>query len=99
MVEFLYAVAGAGMGRKAILCGAVFAVVGFIAAVYVLSWAAISNLPLPLLLLMCPAAIFGSLASGSETDPAFMWTLTVLNAMIYGAVGILAAKLLHLDDK
>jgi hypothetical protein len=87
------------MGRKAILCGAVFAVVGFIAAVYVLSWSAISNLPLPLALLMCPAAIIGSMASGSETDPVLMWTLTVLNAMIYGAAGVLAAKLLHLDGK
>jgi len=87
------------MGRKAILSGLVFAVVGFIAAVYVLSWAAISNLPLPLLLLMCPAAILGSLASASETDPAFMWMLTAVNAMIYGVIGILAAKLLHLDDK
>ena len=87
------------MGRNAILSALVFAVLGFIAAVYVLSWSAISNLPLPLVLLMCPAAILGSLASGSETDPLFMWTLTVLNAMIYAGLGVVAAKLLRLDDK
>jgi uncharacterized membrane protein YuzA (DUF378 family) len=87
------------VGRNAIFTGAVFAVVGFIAAVYVLSWSSISNLPLALALLMCPAAIIGSMASGSETDPTFIWSLTVLNAILYGVVGIVAAKFLHLDDK
>lgn len=87
------------MGRNAIFCGLAFAVVGFIAGVYALSWATIPNLPLPLLLLMCPAAIIGALTPTAEPDPDFMWMITALNAMLYGIIGVVLANLLHLDDK
>jgi hypothetical protein len=86
------------MGRNAIYCGVTFAVVGFIAAVYALSWGTIPNLPLPLLLLMCPAATLAALAPTADPAPEFMWMLTALNAILYGALGTMLATLLHLDD-
>jgi hypothetical protein len=85
------------MSRNAILCGMVFAVIGFVFGLYVLSWAAMPNLPLPLVLILCPAAILGSLAPAAETDTDFLWLLTALNAILYGGIGILLANLLHLD--
>jgi hypothetical protein len=85
------------VGRNTIFCGLTFAVVGFIAAVYALSWGTIPNLPLPLLLLMCPAATLAALVPTADPDPEFMWMLTALNAILYGAVGIALSNLLHLD--
>jgi len=83
------------MGRNSICCGLAFAVIGFVFGAYALSWGAVPNLPLALIVVMCPAAILGDLAPG---DAAFLWMLTALNAIIYGVVGILLANLLHLDQ-
>ncbi|MGA8432849.1 MAG: hypothetical protein WB729_23690 [Candidatus Sulfotelmatobacter sp.] len=83
------------MGRNSICCGVVFAVIGFIFGAYALSWGAVPNLPLALIVVMCPAALLGDLAPG---DTAFLWVLTAFNAIIYGVAGILLANLLHLDQ-
>jgi hypothetical protein len=84
------------MGRNSIVCAFVFSVIGFIFGAYALSWGAVSNLPLPLVMVLCPAAILGDLAPG---DAVFLWMLTALNAIIYGGIGILLANLLHLDHE
>lgn len=85
------------MGRNAICCGLAFAVVGFVFGLYTLSWGATSNLPAPLVLILCPAAILGALESQPDTD--FLWLLMAMNAILYGVVGVLLANLLHLDRK
>lgn len=85
------------MSRVAICFGAVFAVVGFIFGAYALSWGAMPDLPLPLILILCPAAIVGTLAPSAASDTDFLWLLILLNAILYGAIGILLANLLHLD--
>lgn len=85
------------MSRNAIACGVAFAVVGFVFGLYALSWGAMPNLPLPLILILCPAAVLGSLAPSSASDTDFLWLLTLLNAILYGGIGILLANLLHLD--
>jgi hypothetical protein len=87
------------MGRNAICCGLAFAVIGFVFGLYTLSWGSMSNLPLPLVLILCPAALLGSLAPSAELDTDFMWLLMALNAILYGAIGILLANLLHLDKE
>jgi hypothetical protein len=87
------------MGRIAICCGLVFAVMGFVFGLYTLSWGAMPNLPLPLIVILCPAAILGFFAPGAEADADFLWLLTALNALLYGAIGILFANWLRLDEK
>ncbi|HEY6765904.1 MAG TPA: hypothetical protein VI386_14160 [Candidatus Sulfotelmatobacter sp.] len=87
------------MGRYAICWAVVFAVVGFVFGLYALSWGAMPSLPLPLLVIMCPAALLGSLSPAAEFDTDFMWLLMALNAILYGAIGILLAKLFRVDIK
>jgi hypothetical protein len=85
------------MSRNAIACGVAFAVVGFVFGLYALSWGAMPSLPTPLVLIMCPAAILGALEPSAASDTDFLWLLMLLNAILYGGIGILFANLLHLD--
>lgn len=85
------------MSRNAIACGVAFAVVGFVFGLYALSWGAMPNLPLPLVLILCPAAMLGALEPSAASDTDFLWLLTLLNAILYAGIGILLANLLHLD--
>ena len=86
------------MRRISIYTGVVFAVVGLIAGVYALSFGPFPDLPTPILFLLCPAAILGIL-SPAEADSDFMWLLAILNAVLYGAVGVFLGKLVHVDDE
>jgi hypothetical protein len=87
------------MSRSAIACGVAFAVVGFVFGLYALSWGAMPSLPTPLVLIMCPAAVLGALEPSASSDTDFLWLLMLLNAILYGGIGILLANLLHLDQK
>ncbi|HUO14411.1 MAG TPA: hypothetical protein VMX38_05440 [Verrucomicrobiae bacterium] len=85
------------MGRASFVSGIIFAVLGFIAGVYALSFGATPDLPTPLLLLLCPAALLGGLFSTSGTDSDVMWLLIFFNTIIYGAVGAYLGQLFHVD--
>jgi hypothetical protein len=85
------------LNRTAICFGLALAVVGFVFGLYTLSWSAMPNLPLPLVLILCPAAVIGFLAPAASSDTDFLWLLTALNAILYCAIGILLANWLHLD--
>jgi len=87
------------MGRTSIYTGAVFAFIGLIAGVYALSLSPVSNLPMPVLIVLCPAAILAALAPSSEVDATFMWLIAILNSLIYGAVGVLLGRLFHVDEE
>lgn len=82
------------ISRNALACGAAFAVVGFVFGLYTLSWSSVSNLPTPLVVVMCPAAILAAL---DPSDAEFLWIIAGVNTIIYGAIGVLLANLLHLD--
>jgi hypothetical protein len=87
------------LGRISIYSGGVFAVIGLIAGVYALSLGPLPNLPTPVLILLCPAAILGALAPTAEADVEFMWLIAILNAALYGALGIFLGRLFHVDEE
>jgi len=77
--------------------GVLFAILGFIAGVYALSFGPAPDLPTPLLLFLCPAAIIGGLLSAGSADSDVMWVLIFFNTLIYALVGALLARLFHID--
>ncbi len=87
------------MGRTSIYTGGVFALIGLLAGVYALSLTPVSNLPTPVLIVLCPAGILAALAPASEMDTDFMWLIAILNSLLYGAVGVLLARLFHVDEE
>jgi hypothetical protein len=87
------------MGRGSFVSGVLFAILGFIAGIYALSFGAAPDLPTPLLLLLCPAAIFGGLLSTSGADSDAMWVIIFFNSLLYGAAGVVFAKLFHIDKE
>ncbi len=85
------------MGRVSIYTGFVFALIGLLTGIYVYSRGSIPDLPAPLLFALCPASILAFLSPTSEADTDFLWLLVVMNAAIYGAIGVLVGRLLHVD--
>jgi len=85
------------MGRGSFVSGVLFAILGFIAGVYALSFGPAPDWPTPLLLLLCPAAIFGGLLSTSGADSDAMWIMIFFNSLLYAVAGVLFAKVFHID--
>ncbi|MFZ0806795.1 MAG: hypothetical protein WAN03_11455 [Candidatus Sulfotelmatobacter sp.] len=85
------------MGRASLVGGILFAILGFIAGIYALSFGPAPDLPTPLLLLLCPAAIFGGLLETSSPGSDAMWVMIFFNTLIYAAVGALLARVFHID--
>jgi len=87
------------VGRTSIYTGIVFALVGLIAGIYVFSLGPTPDLPTFLLFLLCPAAILGAMSPTSTADSDFMWLIVVINAALYGMIGIGLGRLLRVDEE
>ena len=87
------------MGRPSIYAGIVFAVVGLIGGIYVSSLGPASNLPAPLLFVLCPAAVLADLSATSADDSDFMWLMVIFNSAIYGIIGVFLGRLVHVDNE
>lgn len=87
------------MGRTSIYSGAIFSVLGFIAGVYALSFGPSPDLPASVLLVLCPAALLGALTATSQPDSASMWLIALLNALLYGGVGLLVGRFFQVEKK
>lgn len=85
------------MGRASFVSAILFAILGFIAGIYALSFGPAPDLPTPILLLLCPAAILGGLLSAGGADSDAMWVMIFLNTLIYAVVGALLARLFRFD--
>lgn len=87
------------MGRGSFVGGILFAILGFITGIYALSFGQAPDMPTPLLLFLCPAAILGGLLSSGSADSDAMWVMIFFNTLIYAAIGALLAKLFHIDQE
>lgn len=85
------------MGRASFVSAVLFAILGFIAGIYALSSGPAPDWPVPLLLLLCPAAILGGLLSTAGADSDAMWIMIFFNTLIYALVGALLARLFRFD--
>lgn len=85
------------MGRASFVSAILFAILGFVAGIYALSFGPAPDLPTPLLLLLCPAAILSGLLSTSGADSDVMWVIIFFNTILYAALGVLLAKLFRFD--
>ncbi len=86
------------MERKTLLWGLISGGIGFATAVYALSMDGGSHLPPVLAFILCPAGLLGWLTPTADPDAGFFWLMKIVNAVIYGLVGVTSAMFFRVDD-
>ena len=86
------------MGKKTIYLGLTFAAIGFVLANYAARLGSRADLPYLFLLALCPAGLLGWLIPTADPDAGFIWLVTVVNAIIYGSVGVTLGLWLRVDE-
>jgi hypothetical protein len=86
------------MGRKTLLWGLISGGIGFATAMIALSMNRGSHLAPLLAFILCPAGLLGSLTPTANPDTGFLWLVKIVNAVIYGLIGVTCAMFFRVDD-
>jgi hypothetical protein len=86
------------MGKYAVLSAFAFAAIGACAGAYVMQ-PYTPHMPSWFLLVLCPTAVLEVFIPTADPDGGFRWMVTIVNAIIYGFVGITLANYFRLDEK
>jgi hypothetical protein len=84
--------------RKTLLWGLISGGIGFATAMYALSMDRGPHLPPVLAFILCPAGVLGWSIPTANPDAGFLWLVTIVNAVIYGLVGVTSAMFFRVDD-